>query len=139
MEHITIPYHVNINFHMIENGVREIGSRDNLHALIAIKDLSGLAVGEKIKEARAKIRDLLSRLDPEHRRIILERVVDYAIQEEILREDKWGKEANIIILTNLSDGDSLSTALKNGAYDFLVKADWRLEDVVSKVKEKLGI
>ena len=54
-----------------------------------------------------------------------------------LREDSWGAKANVIILTNLSDGESLSAALKYGAYDFLVKADWRLEDVVSKVKEKL--
>lgn len=54
-----------------------------------------------------------------------------------LRKDKWGAKANVIILTNLSDGESLSAALKHGAYDFLVKADWRLEDVVSKVREKL--
>lgn len=56
-----------------------------------------------------------------------------------LRQDKWGKDAKVIILTNLSDGDSVAAALKSGVYDFLVKADWKLADVVKKVKERMNI
>ena len=52
-----------------------------------------------------------------------------------LRKDKWGKDAKIIILTNLSDAQSVSAALKSGVYDFLVKSDWHLKDLVKKVKE----
>ncbi len=55
-----------------------------------------------------------------------------------LRQDEWGKEVPVIILTNLSDSDKVAEAMKNRAYDFLVKADWKLEDIVRKVKEKLA-
>lgn len=56
-----------------------------------------------------------------------------------LRKDKWGKDANVIILTNLSDAEKASDAVKMDAYDYLVKADWKLEDVVQKIKDKLNI
>lgn len=54
-----------------------------------------------------------------------------------LRKDSWGKNADVIILSNLSDAGRVSEALKNQVYDFLVKTDWTLEDLVKKVKEKL--
>jgi len=56
-----------------------------------------------------------------------------------LREDVWGKDALVIILTNLNDAQSVLQSLENGVYDFLVKTDWKLEDVLKKVKEKLRI
>lgn len=43
----------------------------------------------------------------------------------------------IIILTNLSDAESVSHATATGAYTYLVKTDWKIEDVVAKVREKL--
>lgn len=54
-----------------------------------------------------------------------------------LRKDKWGKDAKVMILTNLSDAQSVSAALKSGVYDFLVKSDWQLKDLVKKIKDKL--
>ncbi|MBI3671627.1 response regulator [Candidatus Azambacteria bacterium] len=54
-----------------------------------------------------------------------------------LKEDAWGKSAKVIILSNLSDGEMVSEAFKMGIYDFLVKSDWSLDDVVDKVKQKL--
>ncbi|MBZ9572118.1 response regulator [Patescibacteria group bacterium] len=54
-----------------------------------------------------------------------------------LRVDNWGKDVPVIILTNLSDMGTIAKALKDGVYDFLVKTDWKLEDIVKKVKEKL--
>lgn len=56
-----------------------------------------------------------------------------------LRKDDWGKDAKIIMLTVLSDAEKVSEALSRGVYDFLVKTDWTLEDVVKKVKERLAI
>ena len=55
-----------------------------------------------------------------------------------LREDDWGKEAQVILLTNLSDNEKLSEALAQGTYDYLVKSDWKIADVVAKVRERLG-
>ena len=54
-----------------------------------------------------------------------------------LRKDSWGKKAKVMILTNLSDAESVGAALNSGVYDFLVKADWKLADVVKEVKERL--
>ena len=56
-----------------------------------------------------------------------------------LREDAWGKEASVIILSNTSDSGKVSEALRSGTYDFLVKTDLKLEEVLTTIKEKLGI
>lgn len=50
-----------------------------------------------------------------------------------LREDSWGKDASIIILTNLSDSEKVAEAVSAGVYDFLIKIDWKLDDLVKKV------
>ncbi len=54
-----------------------------------------------------------------------------------LREDEWGKKVPVIILTNLSDSEKVAEAIKSKVYDFLVKADWQIDDVIKKVREKL--
>jgi len=56
-----------------------------------------------------------------------------------LREDSWGGAVTVIILSNLADQEKVTEALTHGTHDYLVKSDWKLEDVVKKVKEKLGI
>lgn len=53
-----------------------------------------------------------------------------------LREDSWGKTAHVIMLTNLSDGESVSKSLENAAFDYLVKSDWKLEDIVRKIRDR---
>ena len=54
-----------------------------------------------------------------------------------LRKDEWGKDAKIIILTNLSDKENVSHALEEGVYDYLIKSDWKLEDLVKRINDKL--
>ena len=56
-----------------------------------------------------------------------------------IREDKWGAHVPVVLLTNLSDAYNVSEAGKYGVYDFLVKTDWRLDDIVALVKERLDI
>ena len=56
-----------------------------------------------------------------------------------IRADKWGANVPVIILTNLNDAESAGEALQNRAYDYMVKSDWKLEDVVKKVRERLGV
>lgn len=55
-----------------------------------------------------------------------------------LRDDAWGKDVPVIILTNLNGGDDVGEALKYGVYDFMVKVDWRLDDVVERVKARIA-
>ena len=55
-----------------------------------------------------------------------------------LREDPKNKNIPVIIFSNYSDNDKIASAMELGANDYLVKSNWKLEDVMQKVKEKLG-
>lgn len=55
-----------------------------------------------------------------------------------LRRDKWGKGVPVIILSNLNDQRKVSEAMKIGVYDFLVKSNVKLSDVVKEVREVLS-
>ena len=54
-----------------------------------------------------------------------------------LHADRWGKKAKVVMLTNLGDNQSVASALALGSRDFLVKSDWKIEDVVKVVHDKL--
>lgn len=54
-----------------------------------------------------------------------------------LREDEWGKSAKVIILTNLTDMVKVQEALDNRIFDFFVKTDVELEELVKKINDML--
>jgi DNA-binding response OmpR family regulator len=55
-------------------------------------------------------------------------------------KDKDGKlPVKVIVLTNLNDDKEVAKALENGATDYLVKADWKIKDVVIKIRKQLNI
>lgn len=56
-----------------------------------------------------------------------------------LRKDVWGKDAKIILLTNLSSPEAVTEAIQHNVYDYLVKTNWKLESIVLKVKTMLGM
>lgn len=67
-------------------------------------------------------------------------VMDGLTMLERLREDEdWGKGAAVILLTNINDPDKVAMATSAGSYDFLVKSDWNIEDVVKKIKQRLEV
>lgn len=67
-------------------------------------------------------------------------VMDGLTMLEKLRQDEsYGKTAGVILLTNINDPDKVAQATEAGSYDFLVKSDWHIEDVVKKIKGKLGM
>lgn len=55
-----------------------------------------------------------------------------------LRQNRWGSRVPVIILSNLNDQESVSKAMKIGVYDFLVKSNVKLSDVVEEVREVLS-
>jgi CheY-like chemotaxis protein len=55
-----------------------------------------------------------------------------------LRDDEWGKKVEVILLTNLSEKEKIAEAMEQETFEYLVKTDWKIEDVVEKVKEKLA-
>ena len=71
--------------------------------------------------------------------IIMPKIEGIEVMKKIRRSRQWGGDVPIIMLTNLSDADSVSEAAKFRVYDFLVKTDWRLDDIVSLVKDKLNL
>lgn len=60
--------------------------------------------------------------------------------KKLRNENDWGKTAKVIILTNLTSADdqrNRDIAELEPSY-YLLKTDWKLEDVVAKVRERLG-
>lgn len=55
-----------------------------------------------------------------------------------LRQNSWGKNVPILILSNLDSPDYVSDALKEMATDYLTKSDWSLESIVKRIKEQIG-
>lgn len=54
-----------------------------------------------------------------------------------LRKDAWGKNVKVIMLTNLSENEKVADAMMQGSHDYFVKSDWKIDDIVAKIKEKL--
>lgn len=50
-----------------------------------------------------------------------------------LKADSETRNIAVVILTNLSDYEKISEALSMGATDYLVKANYKLEDLLEKV------
>lgn len=53
--------------------------------------------------------------------------------------DPWGKKTEVIFLTNLSDISNIEKVSQLGANEYLIKSDWKIDDVVKKVREKLHL
>ena len=55
-----------------------------------------------------------------------------------LRLYEEGKNITILILSNLKNDGVIAEAIEAGGYDYLLKADWSLDDVLKKVNEKFN-
>lgn len=57
-----------------------------------------------------------------------------------LRKDAWGENAKAIILTNFDTTDQMlkDVAMAEPSF-YLLKSNWRMEDVILKSKEVLGL
>ena len=52
--------------------------------------------------------------------------------------DSWGREAKVMMLTNLTDTKKLEEAKALGADSYFIKTDLKIEDVLKTVIEKLN-
>lgn len=70
--------------------------------------------------------------------LIMPRMSGMAMLEKLRKEGEWGKSVPVVILTNLNPDDKIMREVveTEPAY-YLVKADWKIEDVVKKVKEMM--
>ncbi|MDP2641105.1 MAG: response regulator [Candidatus Yanofskybacteria bacterium] len=54
-----------------------------------------------------------------------------------LRKDPWGKNARVIVLTNVNILHEIAGALGKDEFDYIVKSDHTVEDIITKVKERI--
>lgn len=55
-----------------------------------------------------------------------------------LRKDKWGKDVKVIILTNLDDQKKVAEAVQHGVFDYFIKVNWNIKDIIKKVQAELN-
>lgn len=68
--------------------------------------------------------------------IVLPKKSGHEVLEEIKSNEKT-KNIPVMVLTNLSSLDDIQKALDLGATNYLVKGDYKLEEVVSKIRSVL--
>ena len=54
---------------------------------------------------------------------------------EKLRHDEWGNNVPVILLTNISDMHKIEEAQKLGIQEYMLKAEWKMAQIVDRVKE----
>lgn len=94
---------------------------DGYQVSSALDGQSGLAL---VKEAKP---DLVL-LD-----LILPKMDGFEVLKKI-KEDEATKDIPVIILTNLESPEDVEKALSQGATNYLVKANYELDDVIKKIK-----
>lgn len=66
-------------------------------------------------------------------------VMDGVMMLHKLRADVWGSAAHVIILTNLSDNDDVAKAMEHEVFEYIVKSNVKVEELVRRIKETLGL
>ena len=94
--------------------------------------ISALDGEEGVKIGKEKKPDLIL-LD-----IVLPKMDGYEVLKA-MKADESTKKIPIILLTNLGSLNDVQKALDLGATTYLIKADYKLEEVTRKIKEVLNI
>ena len=66
-------------------------------------------------------------------------VMDGMTALKAIRQDAWGKDAKVIILTNLSATDQkiIDDMMTTRPLHYLIKSNWKILDVVKKIEDML--
>jgi DNA-binding response OmpR family regulator len=54
---------------------------------------------------------------------------------EKLRQDTWGKDVKVIMLTAVEDFEKMAKAMEGGSCQYLVKTNYSLDEVVKKIQD----
>lgn len=120
----------NITILVVEDNVtlqgllKERLSQEGWKIETASDGVEGLAKAQKIKPTLILLDLLLPKKD------------GVTVLKE-LREKADTKNIPVIVLTNLSDGETVANVLTSGGMDFLVKTDYSLDQVVERIKKRL--
>lgn len=55
-----------------------------------------------------------------------------------LRSDEWGRRVPVIVLTNLSDNEDIAKAVEEDVFEYFVKTDIKIAEVIERIREKIG-
>jgi DNA-binding response OmpR family regulator len=68
--------------------------------------------------------------------ILMPKMSGMEVLDKVRTGSDWGKKVPIIMLTNLSpDEEIMGGVVKNEPSYYLIKSDWKLYDVVEKVRD----
>ena len=95
------------------------------------KILSALNGEIGLRMARSEKPDLIL-LD-----LILPRLHGFEVLKK-LKEDPETKEIPVIVLTNLQKMEDINKAIELGATTYLVKTEYKIEEVIEKIKKIIG-
>lgn len=72
--------------------------------------------------------------------IILPKTDGIILLKKLRKENEWGSKVPVILLTNLdpSSQEMNQAITETHPVYYMIKADWKLEDVIEKVKEVLA-
>lgn len=96
-------------------------------------DVTGAENGKKGLEVVSRQRPDLILLD-----IMMPEMNGWQVLEA-LKKDEWAKNVPVIILTNLDGVENVSKAMDQEAFQYVVKGDTELKDILAMVKGKLGL
>lgn len=63
--------------------------------------------------------------------------MDGIVMAQKLKAEK-GDKIPMIILTNFDDPDHVRRAVESNIFDYFVKSDWRIKDIIAAVRKKLN-
>lgn len=118
--------------------------------ILVVDDEPSLLLSLQIKLSAEGFTVLTAREGEEGLRMALERhpdlilldilmpVMDGISMLRALRKDTWGKRVDVIILSNLSEQEKERTDELAGVRDYIIKSNWNLDDIVSKIREYTG-
>jgi DNA-binding response OmpR family regulator len=108
----------------LQKAMTDFLTQEKFEVVSALDGEQGLAL------AKSEMPDLII-LD-----IILPKKDGYEVLLEI-KKDSHVKKIPVILLTNLESMENVQKAFESGATTYLVKSDYKLEEVVRKIKETL--
>ncbi len=57
---------------------------------------------------------------------------------EKLRQDPWGKNVQVMMLTNFSDPGNIAQAVQSEVFEYIIKSNSSLDEITAKIKAKLN-
>lgn len=73
--------------------------------------------------------------------ILMPQMDGLTMMQKLRSQDEWGKKVPIIILTNLSPDEEriMKRIVEDEPAYYLVKTDWKMSDVMDKIKKRLSL